>query len=201
MQTVERWASRSDAWTPEDDNRLAELVLQHIRTGSTQLKAFEQAAGELGRTAAACGYRWNGVVRRNYREEIERAKQVRKSVQRSATASVTETEADQPVATAAGAPIATTVTSSDTIKDVITFLQAFDEQYQKLRRQVETLESERNQLHHRVAELESQLSRPAEVVDGPVTPEQLEEDSKTLFAIMERARRLLDSDGIRTRAE
>ena len=68
---------RSDAWTPEDDVTLAELVLRHIREGSTQLVAFDEAAALLGRTSAACGYRWNGVVRRHYEDAIRDAKQVR----------------------------------------------------------------------------------------------------------------------------
>jgi len=78
MELMERWASRSDAWTPEDDVTLAELVLKHIREGSTQLIAFDEAASLLGRTSAACGYRWNGVVRRHYDEAIRDAKQVRR---------------------------------------------------------------------------------------------------------------------------
>ena len=78
MELLERWASRSDAWTPEDDVTLAELVLRHIREGSTQLVAFDEAAALLGRTSAACGYRWNGVVRRHYDDAIREAKQVRR---------------------------------------------------------------------------------------------------------------------------
>ena len=78
MELMERWASRSDAWTPEDDVTLAELVLRHIREGSTQLVAFDEAAALLGRTSAACGYRWNGVVRRHYEDAIREAKQVRR---------------------------------------------------------------------------------------------------------------------------
>ncbi len=70
--------ARSDAWTPEDDVTLAELVLRHIREGSTQLVAFDEAAALLGRTSAACGYRWNGVVRRHYEDAIREAKQVRR---------------------------------------------------------------------------------------------------------------------------
>ncbi|MBX6353094.1 MAG: RsfA family transcriptional regulator [Thermoflavifilum sp.] len=186
MSTVERWATRSDAWTPEDDARLAELVLHHIRTGSTQLRAFEEAGNELGRTAAACGYRWNGVVRKHYKEQIEQAKRDRKARQKAAAG-----ERGQSVQ-------AVTMTSSETMKDVIKFLQTFDEQYQKLRQQVETLERERSELQDKLRQLEAQLARtPAQPV--AITPEQLEEDSRTLFAIMERARKLLDAEGTRSK--
>jgi prespore-specific regulator len=185
VSTVERLVTRSDAWTPEDDARLAELVLHHIRTGSTQLRAFEEAGNELGRTAAACGYRWNGVVRKHYKEQIEQAKRERKALQKAAAAG----ERGHSVHTV-------TMTSSESMKDVIKFLQTFDEQYQRLRQQVDALERERQQLQERVRQLEAELTRmPAG--NTPITPEQLEEDSRTLFAIMERARKLLESDGSR----
>jgi len=67
-------ANRQDAWTKEEDNYLAEVVLKSINEGSTQLTAFKIVAGNLSRTAAACGYRWNSFVRKFYKEEIENAK-------------------------------------------------------------------------------------------------------------------------------
>lgn len=194
MQATEKWATRSDAWTPEDDTRLAEIVLHHIRIGSTQLRAFEESANELGRTAAACGYRWNGVVRKNHRDDIEQAKQERKNAQRSQHAVIS---ASNPADT-----LPATMTSSDSMKEVIKFLETYDEQYQKLRKQVETLDAERRLLVDKVSELESQLTHPhpSPAASTPVTPQQLEEDSKALFAIMERARKLLESDAARARA-
>ncbi|WP_245628885.1 RsfA family transcriptional regulator [Alicyclobacillus shizuokensis] len=69
---------RQDAWTQEDDAILAEIVLRHIRDGSTQLAGFNEASRRLGRTAAACGFRWNAVVRKQYRPSIEGAKEERK---------------------------------------------------------------------------------------------------------------------------
>lgn len=190
MQSVEKWATRSDAWTPQDDERLADLVLQHIRTGSTQLRAFEESAAELGRTAAACGYRWNGVVRRDYKQEIEAAKRERKTQHKSRTA--------LPVASAGVEPA--TMTSSDSMRDVIKFLQTYDQQYQKLRQQVDALEAERRSLSDKVRELDTRLAHVPVAEDGPLTPEQLEQDSKALFAIMERARKLLEDDGAKGHA-
>lgn len=69
---------RQDAWTTEDDAILAEVVLNHIRDGSTQLAGFNEASRRLGRTAAACGFRWNACVRKQHRNEIEAAKEDRK---------------------------------------------------------------------------------------------------------------------------
>lgn len=69
---------RQDAWMRENDELLAELVLRHVREGSTQLNAFEEAGDELNRTAAACGFRWNAVVRHQYETELKEAKKERK---------------------------------------------------------------------------------------------------------------------------
>lgn len=69
---------RQDAWLKENDELLAEAVLRHVKEGSTQLNAFEEAGDRLNRTAAACGFRWNAVVRRLYEKELAEAKKERK---------------------------------------------------------------------------------------------------------------------------
>ena len=69
---------RQDAWMEENDLLLAEAVLKHVREGSTQLNAFEEAGDSLNRTAAACGFRWNAVVRKKYENELLEAKKERK---------------------------------------------------------------------------------------------------------------------------
>ena len=74
--------SRQDAWSDEDDLILAETVLRHVREGSTQLNAFEEVGDKLNRTSAACGFRWNAVVRHNYEQALQLAKKQRKQRQR-----------------------------------------------------------------------------------------------------------------------
>lgn len=74
---------RQDAWSEEDDLLLAETVLRHIREGSTQLNAFEEVGDKLNRTSAACGFRWNAVVRQDYMKAIDLAKKQRKQRQRA----------------------------------------------------------------------------------------------------------------------
>jgi prespore-specific regulator len=71
---------RQDSWSSGDDTLLAQTVLEHIKKGSTQLKAFEEIARILKRTASACGFRWNSYVRKQYKEAIEAAKESRKSL-------------------------------------------------------------------------------------------------------------------------
>ena len=70
---------RQDAWVEENDRLLAETVLRHVREGSTQLNAFEEAGDAMNRTAAACGFRWNAVVRKEYEKELAEAKKERKA--------------------------------------------------------------------------------------------------------------------------
>ena len=65
---------RQDAWLKENDELLAEAVIRHVTEGSTQLNAFEEAGDALNRTAAACGFRWNAVVRKEYEEQLAEAK-------------------------------------------------------------------------------------------------------------------------------
>jgi len=71
-------ATRQDAWTGDEDIILAETVLRHIREGKTQLEAFKEVAKRLSRTSAACGFRWNATIRKQYQEAINTAKEERK---------------------------------------------------------------------------------------------------------------------------
>ncbi|WP_272495691.1 RsfA family transcriptional regulator [Bacillus pinisoli] len=74
---------RSDAWSHEDDLLLAETVLRYIREGGTQLQAFEEVGDKLNRTSAACGFRWNAEVRKQYDQAISIAKKQRKERKRA----------------------------------------------------------------------------------------------------------------------
>jgi prespore-specific regulator len=67
-------AIRQDAWTTNDDLTLAEITLRHIREGGTQLSAFAEVGQKIGRTQAACGFRWNSFLRKQYESAIQQAK-------------------------------------------------------------------------------------------------------------------------------
>ncbi|WP_068672486.1 RsfA family transcriptional regulator [Oceanobacillus sp. Castelsardo] len=71
--------TRQDAWTNNEDIILAETVLRYIREGKTQLEAFKEVSYQLSRTPAACGFRWNATIRKQYHEAIEHAKEERKN--------------------------------------------------------------------------------------------------------------------------
>ncbi|KLV28192.1 RsfA family transcriptional regulator [Niallia circulans] len=75
--------TRQDAWSKDEDILLAEIVLRHIREGGTQLQAFEEVGKLLSRTSAACGFRWNSYVRKQYKSGIELAKKQRKQLKKT----------------------------------------------------------------------------------------------------------------------
>src|SRR5690242_3202325 len=79
--------TRQDAWSQDEDLLLAEVVLRYIREGGTQLQAFEEVGKRLSRTAAACGFRWNSYVRKQYKSGIELAKKQRKELKNQSTLS------------------------------------------------------------------------------------------------------------------
>lgn len=178
MELMERWASRSDAWTPEDDVTLAELVLRHIREGSTQLIAFEEAANLLGRTAAACGYRWNGVVRRHYEDAVRESKAIRRKA-------LEERRHRRPGRTAI--PLGgDKELSFDTL---IRGLRDFERRYQEMHEELYRLQKQKLELESRLHESPTGRHDAEAVIS---TPEQLEADSKALLEIMERARKWMN---------
>ena len=85
-------ATRQDAWTEEGDLLLAEVTLRHIREDGMQLAAFEKVGEKLNRTAAACGFRWNSLVRKKYEAAIQIAKAQRKERAAKRTAKKVDTE-------------------------------------------------------------------------------------------------------------
>jgi prespore-specific regulator len=178
METVERWTTRSDAWTAEDDLKLAEIVLRHIRDGSTQLNAFVEAANLLGRTPAACGYRWNGVVRKHYEEAIRQAKKTKKE----------RTALRQP---GKRRPLDRTE-EGWSLESIIAALRNFDRFCTDLVEQNRQLVSTIEEMKRKMEELteENRILRESNGV-GPL---QLAEDSKVLLAIMERAKKLLERE-------
>ncbi|MGA9287479.1 MAG: RsfA family transcriptional regulator [Anaerobacillus sp.] len=81
---------RQDAWSKDEDVLLAEVVLRHIREASTQLAAFEEVGKTLSRTPAACGFRWNSLIRKQYEAAIALAKKQRKQQKKNSPEQHTE---------------------------------------------------------------------------------------------------------------
>lgn len=207
--------SRQDAWSEEDDLLLAETVLRHVREGSTQLNAFEEVGDKLNRTSAACGFRWNAVVRRNYEQALQLAKKQRKQRQRllgkdqggkkkllyQPPVPTLEEIGEMPLAefpeqpapdgeeAENGSPQVSQPTESNgdmSLVKVISYLQYLNNtQFQST-----ILKSENARLKHENQELKKETEelkkRVEELEEGSVT---MQEDYETLMKIMNRARK------------
>ncbi|EMX0193876.1 RsfA family transcriptional regulator [Bacillus thuringiensis] len=134
--------SRQDSWTDDNDLLLASTVLQNIRNGGTQLAAFKEVAKLLARTPAACGFRWNSYVRKQYQEEIQQAKQDRK-MGNNIPLSPSQKEKHS---------------LSITLDDIILFLQNYKDvnELTKLQNQIEDLETENQSLLQRITMYEEE---------------------------------------------
>jgi prespore-specific regulator len=206
---------RQDAWTEENDLLLAETVLRHVREGSTQLNAFEEVGDRLNRTSAACGFRWNAVVRHDYEKALALAKKQRKQRQRALgqqqpvkknllytppTPSIEEistefgTEFDTKVETAPVESYAMRETvrqpasKSLSIDSVISFLQSLkgrDASVDSLYRENERLKREHNEL---LKQNEDLTQKVAKLEQSAIS---IQEDYETLMKIMNRARKLV----------
>ncbi|MBM7659473.1 vacuolar-type H+-ATPase subunit I/STV1 [Bacillus mesophilus] len=173
---------RQDAWTQDEDLFLSEVVLRYIREGGTQLTAFEEVGRKLSRTSAACGFRWNSFVRKQYKQAIELAKKQRKELKKDGALAKT-TPADINV-TQENNKTDQSLSLSDVIQYLQNYEQTEDEQQslkkqnQVLQTKLAKLEAENNSLFKEKRDVEHQL-------------ELVKEDYKALIGIMDRARKMM----------
>ncbi|MED0666049.1 RsfA family transcriptional regulator [Bacillus badius] len=203
--------NRQDAWSEENDLLLAETVLRHVREGSTQLNAFEEVGDKLNRTSAACGFRWNAVVRHQYEKALALAKKQRKQRNRllgkeqggkkkllyqPPVPSIEEVEAmslplpNDIEAETEQVPQMSLVSGQEdmSIEKVIAFLQTLSSstyQSDRLKQENARLKQEIDQLTKEKASLEETVR---ELEQNSVT---MQEDYETLIKIMNRARKLV----------
>lgn len=188
---------RQDAWSADDDLILAEVTLRHIREGGTQLAAFEEVGERIGRTAAACGFRWNSCVRKKYEAAIQIAKAQRQkrnqqkkqasSVQ-SGTVSIAVLDKEHE---SYSKPHETISEESMSIEAVIRFLRQSKSSYQDMSRQIKSLERELREKEELVQKLRrenEQLSRQVNSVQNDY--QVVNDDYRALIQIMDRARKM-----------
>ncbi|OUS76828.1 RsfA family transcriptional regulator [Paenibacillus sp. MY03] len=193
-------AVRQDAWSPDDDLILAEVTLRHIREGSTQLAAFEEVGERIGRTSAACGFRWNSCVRKRYEDAIQIAKQQRQK--RNYLKKQTVTAASAATSQVSSISVFETeerIFKGDTnsldeglsVDAVIRFLRTWKSTYQDLSRQIKLFEKEMKDKEEELFRLRSENERLNHEVNNAQTDYRtVNDDYKTLIQIMDRARRL-----------
>jgi prespore-specific regulator len=185
-------AIRQDAWSADDDLILAEVTLRHIREGSTQLTAFEEVGERIGRTAAACGFRWNSFVRKNYEAAIQLAKaqrqkrsQMRKQGAHAQTA-VLEPEAHHQVK-----GMSAITEESISIDAVIRYLKSWKGTYQDVSKQIKGYQKELQEKDEELARLRKENQTLRSQVNSVETDYQVvNDDYRALIQIMERARKL-----------
>ncbi|WP_031218980.1 RsfA family transcriptional regulator [Alicyclobacillus acidoterrestris] len=170
---------RQDAWTTEDDEILAEIVLKHIKQGSTQLAGFNEASRRLGRTAAACGFRWNACVRKQQRNIIEMAKEERKrSKSERVQAQMEGGDLDHPTATLMS------------WAQVLRFLRQEKNTAQEWASRWRNAERQANEWKNRFRELQEEHRKMREEFQQLRSDyETVAKDYKALVEIMERARK------------
>ncbi|MEH7093194.1 RsfA family transcriptional regulator [Neobacillus vireti] len=180
--------TRQDAWSQDEDLLLAEVVLRHIREGGTQLQAFEEVGKQLTRTSAACGFRWNSYVRKQYKTGIELAKKQRKELKKQDVL-IEETNQNELLVVETIQPKASEEqVSKVTFPTVIHFLE-------NLHKQAEAssgFEEERKKSVEKIKELEKKtyyLAAENERLSKNL--KAIEEDYRSLIEIMERARKMV----------
>lgn len=184
---MEGWkmtTTRQDAWTQDEDLLLAEVVLRHIRDGGTQLAAFEEVGRKLSRTAAACGFRWNSHVRKQYKNGIDLAKKQRKEGRMQPFQLNVENEEELKIEIAEAPSIKAAALS---LKDVIQFLQQFQNDSS-----VQDLQVENEELCEKVIGLEKRVEKLIQEKQSLVNHLQVvEEDYHALTELMDRARKMV----------
>ena len=173
--------------------------MRHIREGSTQLAAFDEVGEKIGRTGAACGFRWNSCVRKKYEEAIQLAKaqrqkrnQMKKSAQSSAAMAMISN------LDGADGKGAATGEASLSFDAIIRFLRHWKTASQEMSRRLKALEKELQEKQeeiNRLTEENERLNKQVnEVENGYRT---VNDDYKALLQIMDRARKmafLVDED-------
>ncbi|MEM1505798.1 RsfA family transcriptional regulator [Domibacillus sp. 8LH] len=174
---------RQDAWSEENDLLLAETVLRHVREGSTQLKAFEEVGDTLNRTAAACGFRWNAVIRQQYEKALglarkQRKQHLRNGQKKERSSGLHVISENNPVdRDTIEIPSSNTLT----MREIIAFLQninASEADYESLRRELETVKQEKTAIETKYEELEKRALT-------------MQQDYEDLVRIMDRARKMV----------
>lgn len=186
-------AIRQDAWSDEDDLILAEVTLRHIREGSTQLSAFEEVGEKIGRTAAACGFRWNSFVRKKYEAAIQIAKAQRqkRNQQRKHANAFANVSGSVGVVSDSPSVRADGIVEEISIDAVIRFLRQWKGSYQEMVRHLRQLEKELNDKQEELERLRSENEElNKQVSDVSTDYRVVNDDYKALIQIMDRARKL-----------
>ncbi|WP_273125365.1 RsfA family transcriptional regulator [Bacillus weihaiensis] len=190
--------TRQDAWTQDEDLLLAEVVLRHIREGETQLAAFEEVGKKLSRTAAACGFRWNSYVRKQYKTGIELAKKQRKELRSVINNGLDVKEEKREEVIEVPEVVDNTKQTinqentknnknTNAIKDLITFLKQYEEAPA-----IHEIQAENEKLTKKINELENHIEKIQEEKKSVSTKlHAMEAEYHELVKMMEHVRKIV----------
>jgi len=188
--------TRQDAWTEDEDLLLAEVILRHVREGSTQLKAFEEIGEKLNRTPAACGFRWNSLIRKKYEAAIQIAKaqrQKRKYYQPTGHAKEArvDVEMSEELNQEHDSSSKTELDSEISFDSVIRFLRKQKLFAQDVGKKYKTIEKELEERNREVQQLRKENKKLKDRVTYLESDYQVvNDDYKSLIQIIDRARKM-----------
>ena len=161
--------SRKVVWSTQDDLLLKDTVIKLVKEGSTLLSAFEEVGQKLNRTAAACSWRWNAIVKYQYEEEfkqacLEKAKSKNKIVKSEASEEQSTLEENQQARKA----VVKKVSLDSIINDIKLLIDQnkdtdLEKENEELKSQVEILKEENKQLKEQNQQLIEKVNELNEV--------------------------------------
>lgn len=173
--------TRSDAWSEHDDSILAQIVIKHIKNGSTQLMAFDEVGEALGRTSAACGFRWNSNVRKKFEHEIQLAKAYRQAHKNN--------KKSMPVEIRGG------ISQEIDFNTLIAFLKNLKVTFNKAQSRIKQLKFDLEEAKNNISSLKMERERLLALAAAErSTSNEVNEDYQALLAILHHVNRLMDHE-------
>ncbi|AGA57227.1 hypothetical protein Theco_1051 [Thermobacillus composti KWC4] len=169
-------------WTPSEDETLVGVIRQHVESGSSLTAAFAAAAELLpGRSAAACGFRWNTELKNHYTLPVQ-PRRGRRQKRREAAGNQASAPADSAALTKGLAKTPQLPAALSQLLDAVPKVQVlFANLAQELtsyRDRVKAVEKENKALRQRIAALEALGDAAAQA------------DLETLYRLLQRARQM-----------
>jgi len=169
-------------WTPSEDETLVNVIRRHVESGSSLTAAFAAAAELLpGRSAAACGFRWNTELKNHYTLPVQprRGRRQRQAAPAGGLASASAESA----ALAKGSAKATQLPAAlsqllDAAPKVQVLFANLSQELNHCRDRMKVMEKENKTLRQRIAALEALSDAAAQA------------DLETLYRLLQRARQM-----------
>lgn len=73
-EVVGKITTAQKPYTDNEDFKIVQVIFENMEKGLTIGTSFNQLAEELGRSASGVAFRWNAVIKKNFKSEYEEAK-------------------------------------------------------------------------------------------------------------------------------